>query len=1206
MKTLRIAMHEFRYVLWSLQSMVAFAALFGFAALVTASGSDYQFATSSSGNILINAPTTITFFVLLSSVAAVFFVPSFMASAILKDSNSKFDAILFSMPISKADYLFGRFFGAFAALMLVMAAGPVGMLAGTFWPLADPETLGPTKISHYLISYFGFLVPTMMLVSAMVFAIAVMSRSMMYSYIAVLGLFIVYAAVLGSSAISPLWDPFMMGTVVDQTRYWTIVELNRDLVSYSGIVLANRLIWLGLAIGIFATAYLRFSFRTPTKLPKKRKANRKARDAMRKALANVGYRGTPNWTSGTYFHQFLFTTKFEILAVLKSAPFLLLMGLSLFLLVTSLSDRTVLYGVNALPVTRILLSNVSAALFLPLIAVTAFYGADIVWRDHENKFSALIDATPAPNWVFVVAKILALIAVVISIVILGVIVAILMQVLSHYHRFEFGLYLERGLLFITTFAFLAVLSIFLQVLVKNRFLGLVMMGFFWAITIGSIAALGFEHPLWRYPFGRIAPFFSDMNGAGRFAAAGLWIKAYYASIAGLLVMLTYVLWNRGTLQPLRYRLKKLKAFRTRQFLVPVLALFGLFFGSGAVVFYNTNILNEYRTTDDSTDRQIAFEKQFRRYENLPMPRTTDVKINVDIYPYGGRVETRGAQTLENKTDADIGLVHIVFSSQLAAVPHLALEGASLISHDESYHYYIFELAVPMVPGEQRTLEFETLIENKGFKHRGNDTKLVRNGTFLDNRRLAPYIGFTTGLLLGDQKLRQEAGLEPLPRTPKLEDTSQHRTNFIRGDSDFITFEATVSTLADQIAVAPGYLQKEWTDGDRRYFTYKMDAPIMNFYSFFSAEYETLRDQWNGVNLEIFHHKPHTYNLDRMMEGAKDSLSYYSEAFGPYQFRQLRILEIPAYRFLARSFSNTIAYSEDLGFLADIRDSSDIDVPYYVTAHEVAHQWWAHQIMPANTQGAAMLSESLAQYSALMVMERKYGPDQIRKFLKFELDSYLSERNGETEAEVPLIRAEGQEYIHYRKGSVIMYALKDYLGEDTVNRALRRFLKGHAFSSSPYPTAADLLLYMKEEAGAEHHGLIEDFMEKITLYDVTLTSSHVEEMMDGRFKVSLGLDVAKFYADEVGNQTKAAFDIPVDIGLFTKDPDDATYGVADVIMLEKRRVTDGKSTLEIIVDKKPLIAGIDPYNKLIDRNSGDNLRAVDEGGPSASVASSQER
>jgi aminopeptidase N len=75
----------------------------------------------------------------------------------------------------------------------------------------------------------------------------------------------------------------------------------------------------------------------------------------------------------------------------------------------------------------------------------------------------------------------------------------------------------------------------------------------------------------------------------------------------------------------------------------------------------------------------------------------------------------------------------------------------------------------------------------------------------------------------------------------------------------------------------------------------------------------------------------------------------------------------------------------------------------------------------------------------MVMKHMYGEDQIRKFLKYELDRYLRARGGEPVEEQPLYRVENQGYIHYRKGSLVMYRLQREMGEDTVNRALRRLL-----------------------------------------------------------------------------------------------------------------------------------------------------------------------
>ena len=129
------------------------------------------------------------------------------------------------------------------------------------------------------------------------------------------------------------------------------------------------------------------------------------------------------------------------------------------------------------------------------------------------------------------------------------------------------------------------------------------------------------------------------------------------------------------------------------------------------------------------------------------------------------------------------------------------------------------------------------------------------------------------------------------------------------------------------------------------------------------------------------------------------------------------------------------FSESIGFIADLRDPDDIDYVFYVTAHELGHQWWAHQVIGAFVQGVTMLDETFAQYSALMVQEKEYGPAQMHKFLKYELDRYLSGRGGEVVEELPLALNENQDYIHYRKGSVVMYALKDYLGEDVVDKVL---------------------------------------------------------------------------------------------------------------------------------------------------------------------------
>jgi ABC-2 type transport system permease protein len=79
------------------------------------------------------------------------------------------------------------------------------------------------------------------------------------------------------------------------------------------------------------------------------------------------------------------------------------------------------------------------------------------------------------------------------------------------------------------------------------------------------------------------------------------------------------------------------------------------------------------------------------------------------------------------------------------------------------------------------------------------------------------------------------------------------------------------------------------------------------------------------------------------------------------------------------------------------------------------------VISANVEGATSIVETLAQYSALMVMKHRYGPQSIRKFLRYEADGYLRGRAQERNEEEPLYKVDvNQGYIHYNKGALVMY------------------------------------------------------------------------------------------------------------------------------------------------------------------------------------------
>ena len=510
--------------------------------------------------------------------------------------------------------------------------------------------------------------------------------------------------------------------------------------------------------------------------------------------------------------------------------------------------------------------------------------------------------------------------------------------------------------------------------------------------------------------------------------------------------------------------------------------------------------------------------------------------------------------------------------------------------DKELGFSILKLAQPLAPGATLPLDFTVAVTHQGFTNDGTPDQVNLNGTFFNNQSYFPHFGYAQHMELTDRNERRKRGLGEPQRMAKLEDKSAYGNTVFGNEADWIHFDTTVSTSGEQIALAPGYLQASWEKDGRRYYRYKMDQPMMPFFAYLSARWDVKKGDWHGVPIEIYFDRKHGYNTQRMITSVQKSLDYYTTEFTPYQHKQVRILEFPGYQSFAQSFANTIPYSEGIGFIADLRNNDDIDYVFYVTAHEMAHQWWGHQVIGANVQGATMLMESLSQYSALMVMEKEYGREKMRRFLRYELDRYLSGRGGEAIEEQPLARVEGQQYIHYNKGSLVFYRLRDEIGEEALNRALKRYLQDKGFQQAPFTTTLELLAYIRAEAPQDKQALITDLFEKIVFYDNRVTEASAVQRKDGRWDVTMKLHLAKLESDGKGKESPRAYDEPVEIAIFARAPG-AKEKDEKVLFTDKRVLSGSDPVITITVKDKPFEVGVDPYNKMIDRVSRDNRKEV---------------
>jgi ABC-2 type transport system permease protein len=1198
---LRIASFELRRRLRMISTYVYFAVFFGIGFLWTSiAGGAFENASAdfgAGGKIVINAPYAVLFLTMVGGYLGTIITAAIAGRATFQDIDQGTASFFFTAPISKLDYLGGRFLGALGSVLVLYPGLTLGAWAGTHSPFIDATRVGPQLAAAYLSPYLTILLPNLVFTASVFFALATLLRRMLPVYVGAVVLVLGYLIAgsitsnIDNRTLAAMLDPFGGNAADRLTEYWTIAEKNSRVIPLAGVFLYNRIVWTGLGVALLVLTYVRFSFSAPAGA----RGKRLPEGLVEHAPAVLPKAPTLDYSPRAAFAALLELTRLQLKETVKNVFFLVIVLAGVLFVVAAGLNADQIYGTRTWPVTYEVLEVLGGTFGLFILIIITFYSGELVWRERDAGLAPIFDTLPIPRWVVFSSKLTALMLV--QVVLVAVLMAsgIALQAAKGYFHFELGLYAET--LFgirLVSFWILCVTAMLVHVVVNNKYVGHFVMILYFLVGI-LLPLVGLEHPLYR--FGRLPPWtYSAMNGFGHFVLPIAVFQLYWGALAVAFAIVANALWVRGLESGLRRRLALGWAGRSTGSVAALGASFLVFAGTGAFIFWNTNVRNEFHTTHEGEADQAYVERTYRKWLDVPQPVIESVKVACDIFPEERRVALRGTYGLRNESSQPIAQV-------LLRIPHLAKIGSISLGRgekrsvaDERVGFYVYDLAAPLAPGDEATLDFDLAYERRGFTASGGDTRIVYNGTFFNDEELAPHIGYASGVELEDDTVRHKHGLEPRHLPPAGDPVgSMHNYGF--PDANWIDFDATLSTSADQLAVAPGYLEREWTEGGRRYFHYTMDSKILGFYAFLSARYTVLRDHWSppvdampgsqDVDIEIDYQQGHEFDLDRMVAGVKKSLDYYTAKLGPYQHHQVRIVEFPRYEQLAQSFPNTIPYSESIGFIARVNDASpdDIDYPFYVTAHEVAHQWWAHQVISGDVQGATLLSESMAQYSALMVMKHQFGPNKMKRFLRYELDRYLHGRGAAKRAEMPLVRVENQLFVHYSKGSLAMYALQDYIGEDVLDAALAKFIARYKFQPPPYPDAPTFVAALREATPPEYPHLIEDLFETITLFENRATHATYARRADGKYDVTVDVRAKKLRADDRGAETEIPIDDYIDVGVLDKE--------GNVLALERKRIETPESRFTLTVDAEPAKAGIDPLNKLIDRMPDDNVTKVEK-------------
>ncbi len=1215
-----IAAFDFSRRLRTLSMWVYFALFTVLAALWTASaaGAFAQVSVNFGGDkVLVDGPYALMIGMAVIGFLGVMVIGSITGRAVQQDFEAIIHHFFFSAPISKAGYFFGRLSGAYLSLAIVFVGIGLGVLIGVHWPGVDPaRVVASPEWQTYLRPYLFVLIPNMLWLGGCFFVLAALTRQMAPVYVCGVLVLVGYLFALNllgdmdNRNVAALIDPSGATAVDVMTRYWSVAQKNGEPLPLAGVFLANRAIWVGLGVLVTLIGFLRFRMsavassgrrsRTQSAIPAAERLDPIAATSRPVAFPDVA----PDRSNPAYLRMLPGLARLYLGEILRSPRFLTIVLAGVLMVVGNSFTLGSWYGTNTYPITYKVLDVVGGLFGAFVLIVTAIYTGELVWREREARMDDIGDSMPAPTWLPFGAKFLAILGLQLTLLLVVMICSIGVQLAHGFFRIDLGEYLfELFVLQFSGYVLSAVLALTVHTLVNNKYLGHFVVGLVFLVLM-RLPDFNVEDKLYLYA-SRPSIVFSDMNGYGHFLPAFFWFRLYWWAFAVLMVMLSYALWVRGRERSLKHRLagigSRLRPGFARGVIAAALVVFA---GSGGWIYYNTHVLNPFVTRYDGQLRAAQYERKYRQFHDAPQPRIAAVDMKVDLSPERNMARVAGSYRLVNRTAQPIQDVYLLWNWRVRSHEVRFAPAATLVDEDPDLYWHHYRLDSPLAPAAEASLEFAFEYGAVGFTNEGASPVVLGNGTFLNGGESAlqvtsPSLGYAEDGELRSDRDRKRFDLPPRERMAPLDDPIQVNQNALSRDADFIDYRAQVCTAADQLPITSGYVERDWTErdaggGERHCIAYAMDSKMANIYSFVSARYTVKRDVWHGpdgdVAIEIDYDPAHPYNVDRMIDGVKDSLAYYTQQYGPYQHRIVRILEFPragSRGGFAESFPNTVPFSEAIGFTAkvDDQDPSDIDYPYFVTAHEVAHQWWAHQEMPANVQGAEFTTESLAEYSALMVLKHRYGDERMRRFLKYELDGYLNGRGTEQKAEQPLVKADGAAYVHYQKGSLVLYALQDIIGEAAMSDALSAFVRRWHFAGPPYARSTDLLAELRRVTPGQYRPLIKSFFETITLYDLRAIEAKATPRQDGRTDIELRVSARQIEADGGGAEMDVPFDTPVDIGVL----DDA----GRVLAIGKHRLQTGENRFTLTVEGKPARAGIDPLDKLIDRDQSDNAMPVSQ-------------
>jgi ABC-2 type transport system permease protein len=1167
----------------------------------------------------INSPYLIAFWCAAITMMMMLVSSSVMGVAMYRDIEYNTKDYYLTYPITKAGYFWGRYLGSFFCMLLVSSAILIGIYIGSRLGPAmgwkDPKQYGPNQLSYYLWPFFTIALPNILFTSSLFFGLVAITRNVKVIYSGGILLFLGYFLAIfffnntNNTSVINLADPFALNGVRLASSGANSLQKNTGPFPVDGQFLLNRIIWGGLGLAILLYTYLRFNFETFFSGKRDKSAiDDTVTRGKRSFVRNVKVAFTPKHDRSTLFTL----VRMELTNIIRDNYFwiILLSGMVFLGFAFWLGDAD--FGVPSFPRTVILFNIFSDVFPFFIFFIILFYTGETLHRDRITRYAFINDSLPPPNWVLNGSKLISLLFLGAGLAFIPVVLGLGTQLAKGFFHFNFPVYsIYLFIIILPRLLEMVLFSYMIHVVINNKFAAHAVGVVVWVVVFFLQTTGIFDYNLVLYSY---TPGFriTDMDGLGHMARAVNWFNLYWLTFGGLLVIVAALFYYRGVSSSFRERWQLVRERFDAKTRIITAVLLVTYLGVGGYIYYNVSYLKDFLTKSERDDRAVTYEKALKHFQSFPLPKISAVKLYTDLYPEKQEAITKGFVTITNKTTTPI--TQMLLDAEDLTTYSVSQNGKLLPYTNpllyprgkfnwfrpaqDTAEFRLYRFPAPLLPGDSAILEINSAITQNGFSNGLYAEKMLRNGTFFTGG--LPGFGYDDDDEISSPYVRKRSGLPPkvaedLPQN----DPEGMRTLKAGKIADLVHFDLTISTAGDQTVVAPGELQQEWwQQNGRHYYHYVRTQPGLYLpVAMLSARYRKAHDTVqladHPVNIDIYYHPGHDANIGRFMAAYKDGLRYFTSAYGENPLKDIRLAESSDYGPREASMTSLDTYAERFSWNADFTNPNQYDYCYFTTIRQLAQQWWRFQVAPNETAGCLVNPEGLASYGMLTMAARKFGEHNIKSILQDQLWFYLFIRLRLEEVEHPLLTADKQ-FEWGDKAGVALYGLRDLIGEDSLNAALRDFKNTYAFRKDPpFAGANDLYHCLVRHVPDSLQYYLTDTWEKVTLYDNKITNARaVPAARSGEYNVTLTVQVAKTWLDPKGNEVEAKdMNDYIDIGVFaanTKNKEGRS--VVNPLFFKKYKLSAGVHTLKILVRGKPVSAGIDPDAKLVDRQPNDNMKA----------------